>query len=35
VLVELGERVKDEAAVDLLDVRGLCALRLNSYGCLL
>jgi hypothetical protein len=35
VLVELGERMKDEPAVDLLDVRGLCALWLNGYGCLL
>jgi hypothetical protein len=35
VLVELGERVEDEAAVDLLDSRRVDGLGLYGYDCLL
>ena len=33
--VELGERMEDEAAVDLLDVRGVGGFLLYAYDCLL
>ena len=35
MLVELGERMEDEAAVDLLDIRGVGGLGLYGYDCLL